>query len=97
MFRSSYDHHQVYKSYHVHVLIIQRYFTVEVFIVSSMRATFTAWLIFFDLTITIFSEEYKLRSSSFCSFFQPYITSSLGDNVHQHVILESPEFYILYT
>ena len=29
MFRSSCDHHQVYKSYHLHVLIVHRYFTVN--------------------------------------------------------------------
>ena len=29
MFRSSYDHPQVYKSYHVHVLIVHRCFTVK--------------------------------------------------------------------
>ena len=29
MFRSSYDHHQVYNSYHVHVLIVHRCFTVK--------------------------------------------------------------------
>jgi len=29
MFRSSYDHHEVYKSCHVHVLIVHRRFTVK--------------------------------------------------------------------
>jgi len=29
MFRSSYDHHRVYKSYNVHVLIVHQCFTVK--------------------------------------------------------------------
>jgi hypothetical protein len=49
-----------------------------------MRATCPAYLVLLALiTLTILGEEYKPCSSSFCSFLQPPVTSSLlGPNIH---------------
>jgi hypothetical protein len=49
----------------------------------SIRATSPAHRTLLDLiNLTILGEEYKLRSSSLCSFLQPPVTSSLfGQNI----------------
>jgi len=51
---------------------------VSAFLIPSIQATCSTHLIFLDLiTLIIFGEAYKLRSSSLCSLFQAPATSSL--------------------
>jgi capsular polysaccharide biosynthesis protein len=54
-----------------------------------MRATCPAHLILLALiTLTILGEEYKPCSSSFCSFIQPPVTSSLlGPNKERKTLI----------
>jgi hypothetical protein len=70
---------------HPSCLFLSRFPTkiLYAFIFSIMRATCRANHIFLNLLILIIlGEEYKLRSSSLCSFLQPPVTSSLfGPNI----------------
>jgi len=63
------------------------------FLTSSMHAIYPANLNPLDLvTIIVFCEAYKLRSSSFCSLLKPSATSSiLGPNIPQCPVLKHPQ------
>jgi hypothetical protein len=59
-------------------------------LISFLPHIFPAHLIFLNLIILIFGEDYRLRISSVCSFLQPPVTSSLlGPNIlltHPHAV-----------
>ncbi|PNF40281.1 hypothetical protein B7P43_G06544 [Cryptotermes secundus] len=64
------------------------------FLISPIRATYPIHLILLDLIILfILREEYKLRSSSLCSFLQPPVTSSTPE-YEKTVLIFRPSLYM---
>jgi len=63
-------------------------------LISSMHITCPTHLTVHDLiTLIIFSDEYKLQSSSLCTFIQPLITSSV---LGLHILLSTLFLNILH-